>query len=439
MDEATLKRLIGNLDKEELIKVIGVLVNASEEAGQELLDYCQKYATEENKNFVIEKQLKQHWKKAYPIIQSSNMYGGCSESEENDAYYEMSIMDDLLEKKNGITWEVRKEILDELLECVAEDNSGFTDYIVDLALNMCYAKEEVIYLADFLIVHGNSYYKNLASSIYREVGEGQKYLASKKAQLKYGSDYLDLASYYEEQGKQEIALQIVLEGLKKVDGRLDEIYEYLYKFYKSKNDEAAIIALYQTALSKKKSIDYITELLYEYYKEKRDYSKHKDMLLNLVQCSGSRDVKKWYTRCKEELLEHDFIKIEKSILGIIKEKNLSVYYDICMEKGKTEEVLVYLKEHQQCNSWYGLDDNHRYSKVLADEYPQEIVELYWKEVKHYTSLGKKANYRRAVSILRKIRQIMEKNKWTEDWNKQYQQFINENRRKRLLIEELEKL
>lgn len=46
MDATTLKKLIGNLDKKELIKIIGVLTNASDIAEQKLLDYCQKYAVE---------------------------------------------------------------------------------------------------------------------------------------------------------------------------------------------------------------------------------------------------------------------------------------------------------------------------------------------------------------------------------------------------------
>lgn len=60
MDVTTLKRLLGNLDKKDLIKIIGILANASDIAEQKLLDYCQKYAAEENKNLIIEKQLKQH-------------------------------------------------------------------------------------------------------------------------------------------------------------------------------------------------------------------------------------------------------------------------------------------------------------------------------------------------------------------------------------------
>lgn len=85
-------------------------MNASDIAEQKFLDYCQKYAAEENKNLIIEKQLKQHWKKAYPIIQMANMYGGFPDSDEEYAYDEMSIMEDLLDKNHDVSWMVRKEV-----------------------------------------------------------------------------------------------------------------------------------------------------------------------------------------------------------------------------------------------------------------------------------------------------------------------------------------
>lgn len=438
MDATTLKKLIGNLDKKELKKIIGIIANSSDVAEQKLLDYCQKYAVEENKNIIFEKQLKQHWKKAYSIIQMANMYGGCPESDEEDAYDEMSIMEDLIEKNHDISWLVRKEVLDELLEQIAEDNSGFTDYMVDLTVKLCYSKEERLYLADFLSMNGSSYYKEFASRIYREIGENQKYLVSRKAQLNYGSDYLDLASYYKQNGNAELALQTVLEGLNKAEGRLDDIYGYLFKYYKKKNNETAICELYQTALKRKRDIDYIAELIYDYYKEKQDYVHQKEMLLNLIQYADSREIKKWYLRCKIELSEQDYIENEQGLLEALKKKNLSAYYDICIEKGKTEEILEYLKQHLNFWDWQRIDDKHRYSKALAAKYPQDIIDLYWKEVKYYINLGKEKNYRHAVSVLREIRQIMKKNRWTEDWNNYYAKFLEENHRKKLLIKELEK-
>ena len=58
--------------------------------------------------------------------------------------------------------------------------------------------------------------------------------------LNYSRDYLELAGYYEEHGDNKQALQIVQEGFRKVDGRLDEIYEYLFQYYVEHDDQKAL-------------------------------------------------------------------------------------------------------------------------------------------------------------------------------------------------------
>ena len=86
---------------------------------------------------------------------------------------------------------------------------------------------------------------------------------------------------------------------------------------------------------------------------------------------------------------------------------------------------------------YGLDQGHYFTKRLSGQYPREIVELYWKETASYVNMGKEANYARAVSVLKEIRQIMKSNKWTDEWKTRYQAFLEEHRRKKLLLRLLE--
>lgn len=113
----------------------------------------------------------------------------------------------------------------------------------------------------------------------------------------------------------------------------------------------------------------------------------------------------------------DFIENKKVLLEELKSKNLEEYYDICMENGKTEEVLEYTKQHLNFWGWQGLDLGHRYSKELAAEYPQDITEIYWKEVVYFTNLGKEKNYSHAVRVLREVREILAENVF--HWNKSY--------------------
>lgn len=270
MNKTTFKQLVGNMNQKELMEIICQMAQADSIAEQILLDYCQKNATRDNKNLILEKQLKKHWMNAYRIIEEANTYGGCSDSDEEEVYDEIEIIQKII-AENEISWNIRKDILDSMLEQIAYDNSSFTDVLVDIAKEFCHTNDELEYLADFLADKGSHYYKAYAASLYNKIGVDDKFLETKKANLEYGSDYLELADYYKNHGKKELALQTVWDGLDKCNGRLDEIYRYLFKWYHSKGDEATLWKLYKKALTKRWDIECITELMCRYCKEKQDY------------------------------------------------------------------------------------------------------------------------------------------------------------------------
>ena len=438
MDKDTINRLIGKFDKKQLQELIFYMVSVDKSVEEALLDYCQKKDSDvktDNHAFIIENKVRQYWKNAAQIIQEFDMYGGGPESDEDDACYELEAMSKLLED-NEVSWIVRKEILDQMLHFVASDNSGFTDYLMDIAVKMCTNKQENLYLADFLIENASSYYRKIASNIYLQNGEEQKFIESKKANLEYGSDYLELAAYYRKHNDEQTAIKIVLDGLNKADGRLDEIYKYLFEYYEKSEDELALEKLLAKAEKRNRDQDTIIKLMYQYYHKKGDYKKKKEALLKLISCCESRQLYELYQKSRKELTVEDFGKKEPEILKMIKKRNLQVYFDILIDKKETKEVMEYITQHQQYREW-GLDQGHYFSKRLSDEYPREIVEMYWKEVAFYVGLGKEKNYSHAVSILKEIRIIMKKNRWTEEWISRYNTFLEEHRRKKLLLRELE--
>ena len=431
MDEKTLKQLIGEYDREQLISLIGCIVDKSEIGKQVLLDYCQKYSTSINKTLIAEKQFQQHWGKAADIIYEFDMYGGGCESDEENAYYELERFEEIL-RDNAISWEIRKSVLDEMLKFVASDNSGFTDNLVDIAQIMCTNKQENMYLADYLEKYGNFYYKRVAERMFLNNGENERFIESKKKNMEYGSDYLELAEYYESCGDKDKAVKIVQEGLKKADGRLDEIYIYLFQYYKENNDERSLEKLYNDAEKRKRNQDKIIELMYGYYKEKNNYEKQKSALLKLLKYVRESKLYELYQICKEDLTDEDFSDNEMDILKIIKKGDLTVYFNILLEKGESKEVLEYILHNQYYRGWR-IDSGHYLSKRLAEEYPNEITEMYWKEVAFYVSLGKEKNYYHAVKVLKEIHKIMRSNNLTDEWNNRYQIFLEENRRKKLLL------
>lgn len=438
MDKKTINSLIGKFDKKQLQELIVYIVSVNESAKELMLDYCHKKESDaktDNHTLIIESKIKQYWKNAAQIIEEFDMYGGGPESEEDDACDMLRNMMKLFED-NEVSWIVRKEILDEMLDFIASDNSGFTDFLMDIAFIMCTNKQENLYLADSLIKNSNSYYRGVAARIYLENGEEQKFVESKKANLQYGSDYLELAAYYKKHNDEETALKTVLEGLNKAYGRLDEMYEYLFKHYEKNKNEAALEKLYAGSEKRNRDQDTITELMHQYYQKKGDYEKQKKALLKLLLCCDNRELRKLYQKCMQELSDEDFRKEEAAILSTIKKRNLSAYFDILMDKGETKEVIEYITQHQQYRGW-GLDQGHYFSKRLSAGYPREIVDMYWKEAAFYVSLGKEKNYDHAVGVLKEIRTIMKKNKWIDEWNDRYKAFLEEHRRKKLLLRSLE--
>lgn len=120
---------------------------------------------------------------------------------------------------------------------------------------VCIAKEERLYLADYLVENCDGYYQDIGIRIYQEYGKKEEYLAVRKEKLIYASDYLELAQYYQKQKNEKQALQTVKEGLEKAQGCLDEIYRYLFEYYKKRNEEAELEKLYKNAKKRKRNLE----------------------------------------------------------------------------------------------------------------------------------------------------------------------------------------
>lgn len=178
MDKNTVRQLIEQYTREELLELVEYLADRNKAVWQELLDFCQrkeKGVKSDKLSLIIEEQIGIHWSNAKEIIAEFDRYGGGPEWEEETAYEELDKMAGLF-KAHQIPWAVRRQVLDEMLPFVASDNSGFTDCLVDVAFDLCIAREEKIYLADFLAQKGNSYYQDVSARIYRECGKDAKFL-----------------------------------------------------------------------------------------------------------------------------------------------------------------------------------------------------------------------------------------------------------------------
>ena len=438
MDRNTVRKLIEGYTKEELQELVEYLADESESAGQGLLDYCQrkeKSVESDKLSLIIEKQISVHWSQAKEIIAEFDRYGGGPEWEEETVWEELDKIAGLL-KDHEVSWTARRQMLDEMLAFIASDNSGFTDCLADVAFAMCKGREENIYLADFLIQKGNSYYQECAIAIYREYGEDAKFLEYLKAHLECGQDYVTLADYYIEQGDEKQALKLLWDGLRKSEGGLSGICQYMFDYFNAQRDEKSLEKMFEIAQKRSRDQGFILELMHLYYREKGEYGRQKETILQLFSHVRYDSLYELYWICKEELTAEDFAAEEKNILKLIRERKQSVYFEILMDKGETAEVIAYLAQHPNYDEWDAIDTGHRFSKRLADRYPREVTEMYWNEANEFAGRGNVKKYGHVADVLREIKEIMRENKWDEEWERRYGEFLRRYERKRALMREV---
>ena len=193
MNYATVKRLLANQSQDELFKIIAKLSSRNDKADSWLLEYSKNIKMEDNDEFIAIKQLNHYWKIARGIIKEANEYGGSPK--EDKGYKTLSKIEDLL-SEHEFQWEVRQPIVDEMLEEVYEDNSGFEDTLVEMCELLCQTKEEKLYLAEKLKKSSSSYYRKYAASMFEEYGMESEFEETLSQNLQYGSDYIKLANFY---------------------------------------------------------------------------------------------------------------------------------------------------------------------------------------------------------------------------------------------------
>ncbi len=166
------------------------------------------------------------WEELYPDLEGMDDNGGGD-------YDVLDHVGDLLgqirEKlaAGNVSHEVRQELLEEILTFIKSGNAGLDDELYDTAYAACREEAEWRWLACSFEAMKEDWPLGHARGIYRRLGEREKYLELRRQKMVYGSDYHDLAQFYWEEGNREQALAVAEEGLKKGQGRMDELRLFL--------------------------------------------------------------------------------------------------------------------------------------------------------------------------------------------------------------------
>jgi len=167
--------------------------------------------------------------------------GGDEEQEDRVAGLLVEVAGKL--KEGLVPREDRRALLDEVMPYIASANSGMEDDLYHVAYAACYDDEDLRDLAERLVALNQLWPRDHARRIYRRIGDREKYLALRALDMKYGSDYYDLATFYWESGERDRAIQVAREGLENGQGRLDELRQFLAQRALEAGDRAEYLEL----------------------------------------------------------------------------------------------------------------------------------------------------------------------------------------------------
>ena len=200
------------------------------------------------------------WGEVESDLSELDEFGGGDEDTED--YVAQQLYD--LEKKlceTTLPRRDRRDLLEEVIPYIQSGNAGMDDPLYDVAYATCKDDEDLRYFAQRLEEHGKNWELTHAMRIYREIGDGEKYLALRTNRLEYGMDYHDLATYFRDQGNDEQAIAEVDTGLKQGKGRMNELRDLAAHYAEKSGNRQRVLDLRYT-----QTIDRMNLQSYEEFK-----------------------------------------------------------------------------------------------------------------------------------------------------------------------------
>lgn len=182
------------------------------------------------------------WEELYPDLEEMDDCGGGDYAVENHVGDLLGQIEEKLAAGN-VSHEVRQELLEEIIPFIKSGNAGFDDALYDTAYAACREEVEWRWLAGVLEEMNQDWPLDHARRIYRRLGDREKYLELRRLKMVYGTDYYDLARFYRDEENHEQALAVAEEGLKKGQGRMDELRQLLSDYARDTGDRERYLDL----------------------------------------------------------------------------------------------------------------------------------------------------------------------------------------------------
>jgi len=347
----------------------------------------------------------EYWEDARSIISEFNELGGGPEEDEEEAFGYLEKISGLI-KEGDLSTAAKLEFLDEAFEEYNIHNSGFEDGLMEIFFDICQTKEEWEYLVKKLDEYPSEWRKERIMIIQREyLHDDEAYLQERMKFLLSGMDYWDLVKFYVKKGDLEKALEKAEEGILKGEGRLTELFEFLWEHFSKKEDTASLERLVQTALSRNTEQKNMLDRLFEYYRAKGDYESAKAAILKSFEFVR-RQYYAEYKKLKGFLKVPDWKSIEPEIFDKIKDENFHDYLRICLDKGMKDTVLKSILKPPKNRFGYSTEDDYdEFADKLANDFPEKIIEYYWQKAYRNIPNGNRKTYSTAAKYLGKVKDI----------------------------------
>jgi hypothetical protein len=208
-----------------------------------------------------------------------------------------------------------------------------------------------------------------ARHIYRELGDREKYLEHRLRKMVYGLDYHDLATFYWESGEKEEALKVADEGLRKGEGRMDELRQFLSDRAKESGDR-------------------------EHY-----------LKLQLAQTTDHLTLDK-YKAFKKICEAAEWSQFEQKVLAQIKNAWDTEQLKIRIHRKEYYEAMILLTNGRYPTSTWEGNYEIRTAKKLEKRYPEEILKYYLSGLGNLKVSRTRKEYARKAAVMAKVRNLL---------------------------------
>jgi hypothetical protein len=367
-DQALLD-LIRGADATVLAELIRQLAAISPETERACFEYLRKHVakTSDAKAGAAAGAVFALWSELEPDLAELDEYGG-GDHETEDQVGEL--LYELAEKlqKDTVPRDDRRALLDEVLPYIRSGNAGMDDALYDVAYAACRDDDDLRDLAERFETLGKDWPVDHARRIYRRLGNRERYLALRGHPMKYGADYHDLATFHWEQGERQQALEVAREGLRKAQGRMDELRTFLAERAQEAGDRQAYVEL-QFA----QATQHLTLATYKAFRE----------------------------LCHTQ----EWAVFEPRVLDAMKDAWKEEQLKIFMHRGDYDQAVGVLCAMRYPNVRVEGAEVLKIAAALEEKYPDRILTFYLSGLPKLYQNATRETYARWVSIVAKVRHM----------------------------------